>query len=58
MSKTWGIVAEFPTTAAIYEAAKKTTDSGYTRVDAHTPFPVHDSTRPSSRARARWAGSC
>ena len=41
MSKTWGIVAEFPNTAAIYEAAKKTTESGYTKVDAHTPFPVH-----------------
>ncbi len=37
----WGIVAEFETPAAIYEAAKKTSDAGYTRVDAHTPFPVH-----------------
>jgi len=37
----WGVIAEFETAAAIYEAAKKTTDAGYTRVDAHTPFPVH-----------------
>jgi hypothetical protein len=37
----WGIVAEFETPAAIYDAAKKTSDAGYTHVDAHTPFPVH-----------------
>ena len=41
MSQFWGIVAEFDSTAAIVDAAKKTTDKGYTRVDAHTPFPVH-----------------
>jgi len=43
MSKTtkWGIVAEFESAAAIYKAAEKTTASGYTRVDAHTPFAVH-----------------
>lgn len=37
----WGIIAEFESPAAIYNAAKKTTDHGYSRVDAHTPFPVH-----------------
>jgi hypothetical protein len=37
----WGILAEFDSAAAIYEAAEKTTQQGYTRVDAHTPFPVH-----------------
>ena len=40
-TRNWGVIAEFETPAAIYEAAKKTTDAGYTRVDAHTPFPVH-----------------
>jgi hypothetical protein len=41
-SKTlWGVVAEFHSPAAIYQAAKKTTDQGYTRVDSHTPFPIH-----------------
>lgn len=38
---TWGIVAEFDSAAAIYQAAAKTTAQGYRRVDAHTPFPVH-----------------
>ena len=37
----WGIVAEFDSARAIYQAAEKTTAHGYTRVDAHTPFPVH-----------------
>lgn len=37
----WGVLAEFDSAAAIYQAAKKATDEGYTRVDAHTPFPVH-----------------
>ncbi|MBK8099204.1 MAG: DUF3341 domain-containing protein [Planctomycetes bacterium] len=41
MSNPWGVVAEFDSAAAIYAAAEKTTGHGYTRVDAHTPFPVH-----------------
>lgn len=40
-TNTWGIVAEFDSAAAIYQAAEKATAQGYTRVDAHTPFPVH-----------------
>lgn len=37
----WGVVAEFDSTHAIYEAARRATAAGYRRVDAHTPFPVH-----------------
>jgi len=40
-TKYFGVVAEFDSPAAIYKAAQKTTDAGYRRVDAHTPFPVH-----------------
>jgi hypothetical protein len=40
-SQTWGIVAEFDSASAIYQAAEKTMANGYQRVDAHTPFPVH-----------------
>lgn len=40
-SKTFGVVAEFESAADIYKAAKATTAEGYTRVDAHTPFPIH-----------------
>jgi hypothetical protein len=41
MNRKWGVVAEFESAAAIYAAAKKVIDQGYSRVDAHTPFPVH-----------------
>ena len=41
MTNHWGIVAEFDSAAAIYRAAEKVTAQGYTKVDAHTPFPVH-----------------
>ncbi len=37
----YGAVAEFETAADIYKAAETVTDAGYTRVDAHTPFPIH-----------------
>jgi hypothetical protein len=37
----WGVVAEFESAAAIYHACEKVTAEGYTRTDAHTPFPVH-----------------
>ncbi len=40
-TNSWGIVAEFDSAAAIYQACKKTIEKGFTRVDAHTPFPVH-----------------
>jgi hypothetical protein len=40
-TQSWGIVAEFESASAIYQAAEKTTAQGYTRVDAHTPFVVH-----------------
>lgn len=35
------IGAEFDTTSAIYHAAEKVRDAGYTIWDCHTPFPVH-----------------
>lgn len=41
MANHWGIVAEFDSPASIYHAAEKVTAQGYTKVDAHTPFPVH-----------------
>ena len=37
----WGAVAEFDSAQSIYQAAEKLTAEGYTRTDAHTPFPVH-----------------
>ena len=56
----YGILAEFATPAALYRACEKVRDAGFTRWDAHTPFPVHGlskamglrrSTLPVDRAR-------
>src|SRR6185436_17891428 len=37
----YGILAEFATPADLYHACERVRDSGFTRWDAHTPFPVH-----------------
>ena len=37
----YGILAEFATTAELYHACEGVRDEGFTRWDAHTPFPVH-----------------
>lgn len=40
-AKHWGILAEFETTPSLYHACEDVRDAGYTKWDAHTPFPVH-----------------
>jgi hypothetical protein len=37
----FGIVAEFGTPADLFHACERVRDAGFTRWDAHTPFPVH-----------------
>jgi hypothetical protein len=37
----WGLLAEFASVDALLTACEKVRDAGYTRFDAHTPFPVH-----------------
>jgi len=37
----YGVLAEFSTPGELYRACEKVRDAGYTRWDAHTPFPVH-----------------
>jgi hypothetical protein len=39
--KTYGLLAEFDSPAAILSAAEKIRDSGYSRWDVFTPFPIH-----------------
>jgi hypothetical protein len=39
--KTWGVLAEFDSAQSIYYACEKVRDAGYSKWDAHTPFPVH-----------------
>jgi hypothetical protein len=38
--KTYGILAEFDSPAAILSAAEKVRDAGYSRWDVFTPFPI------------------
>lgn len=37
----FGLMARFETPEALYEAAARTCAEGYTRTDAHCPFPIH-----------------
>ena len=37
----FGILAEFATPTDLYHACERVRDAGFTRWDAHTPFPVH-----------------
>ena len=37
----YGILAEFATPADLYHACERVRDAGFTRWDAHSPFPVH-----------------
>ncbi len=39
--KTYGLIAEFDTAAAILHAAERVRDAGFRRWDVFTPFPVH-----------------
>jgi len=37
----YGTLAEFATPAELYHACERVRDAGFTRWDAHSPFPVH-----------------
>ena len=39
--KTYGLIAEFDSPAAILAAAERVRDSGYQRWDVFSPFPIH-----------------
>jgi hypothetical protein len=39
--KLWGLLAEFATPHDLVRAAARVRDAGYTKWDAHTPFPIH-----------------
>ena len=38
---TYALVAEFVDDHALLEAAEKTRDAGYKKIDAYSPFPIH-----------------
>ena len=40
-AKEWGLLAEFENPATIFHACERVRDAGFSKWDAHTPFPVH-----------------
>ena len=38
----YGLLAEFDSPSAIVNAARKAREAGYVKVDAYTPFPIHE----------------
>jgi hypothetical protein len=48
----WGVLAEFDTPTALYRACEAVRDAGYTRWDAHSPFPVHGVERAMGLGRS------
>jgi hypothetical protein len=54
--KLHGLLAEFKTVPALHHACEQVRDAGYTRWDAHTPFPVHglDQAMGLRRSRLPW----
>jgi len=39
--KVYAMAAEYPSAAALYEAAKQVRDTGFKRWDVYSPFPIH-----------------
>ncbi|MDQ6623865.1 MAG: DUF3341 domain-containing protein [Verrucomicrobiota bacterium] len=39
--KVYGIAAEYPSAAALYQAAERVRDAGFKRWDTYSPFPIH-----------------
>jgi len=40
-NETYGLLARFTTSAAVYNAAEDVRDAGFKKWDVHTPFPIH-----------------
>ncbi len=40
-AEVYGVMAEFHTPSAVYKAAEKVRDAGFSKWDVYTPFPIH-----------------
>ena len=49
----FGLMAEFPTPTALVSAARKARESGYTKIDAYSPFPIEELTEAMRLPRNR-----
>lgn len=54
--KDFGVLAEFATPGDLTRACERVRDAGYTRWDAHSPFPVHglDAAMGMKRSKLPW----
>lgn len=52
-SEPYGLLAEFESTSELYHACEKVRDAGFSRWDAHTPFPVHGLNKAMGIASSR-----
>jgi hypothetical protein len=59
-NKTWGLMAQFDSATAIVEAARRAREAGYTRLDAYSPFPIHqlDEALRLPRTKLPWLVLC
>jgi hypothetical protein len=51
----WGLLAEYTDPAGLLSACERVRDAGYTRWDAHSPFPVHGLDRAMGLPQSRLA---
>jgi hypothetical protein len=49
----FGLLGEFDSPSALYRACEQVRDAGFTRWDAHSPFPVHGLDRAMGLGRSR-----
>jgi hypothetical protein len=54
--KLYGLLAEFDSATAIVDAARRTRQAGFTKIDTFTPFPIHelDAALKLPRTRLPW----
>ena len=54
--KLYGLMAEFDSATAIVTAARKAREAGYVKIDAFTPFPIHqlDDALKLPRTKLPW----
>ena len=48
-----GLLAEFETPGNLIEAARRAREAGYTRMDAYTPYPIHELTEALALPRTK-----
>ena len=49
----YGLLAEFETPAALIEAARQAREAGYRKIDAYTPYPIHELTEALALPRTK-----